>query len=99
MDILDRFFLASGWLLFLGSLLLPWVYLDDVLLLCSDRVFLGHVTASLVLHLEALGLVVSPKTRPTPSADLVWLGKLFDLRRGSLSNSLSALAHALGVCF
>ena len=98
-DILHRFFVREGLLLFLGVHLLFRVYLDDVLLLSPDPMFLGPVTTSLVSHIVGLGLIVSTKSRPLPSQSLVWLGKLFDLRAGSLEISTSSLNHTLGVCF
>ena len=93
------FFVGEGLLLFLGVHLLVWVYLDDILLLSPDPSFLGTLTGRLVTHIAGLGLLVSKKSRPIPSQSRVWLGKLFDLRAGSLAKSTSSLTHALGACF
>ena len=50
-------------------------YLDDILLLSTDRHTLEWDTGKLVSDLVSAGWVVSPKSVTVPTTSLTWLGK------------------------
>ena len=65
-----------------------FVYLDDILVLSSDRLKCVEVTQRLASFLESSGLVLSSKCALEPSQEIDCLGKTFDFRARSVGNSL-----------
>ena len=65
-----------------ASVLLVYVYLDDILILSTDPTWLDGIGHGLHTHLTDHHLVVSPKSSLTPSQRITWLGKTFNLAAG-----------------
>ena len=86
-----------GLLPFLFHSLFLFIYLDDILIICTTQQMCLHFTTSLSDHLQSRGLVISPKSETTPCQSLTWLGKHLDLQHGSISNTLSTTLRALGL--
>ena len=75
--LLDLAITSNGLLPFLQASLFSFLYLDDILFLCSDRNLLQTVAFIIPAFLTQAGLLVSPKSHLTPSRTFTWLGKHF----------------------
>ena len=82
------FFCMSFWV---------WVYLDDVFILSKDTLLLEYITLSLCAQIAQADLVLSSKSLLTPSQNLTWLGKRFDLRARLIVNLDKSFLKALGM--
>ena len=72
-------------------------YLDDILLLRRERALLRVVTRGLCELVQAQSLLMSIKSQTEPSALLTWIGKTFDLARGTVRNTLGMVRKVLAV--
>ena len=70
-----------------GSGVAYFHYLDDILLLGRDRALLRVVTRGRCEFLQAQSLLISTKSQTEPSALVTWIGKTFDLARGTVRNT------------
>ena len=82
---------------FVGSGVVYFHYLDDILLLGRDRALLRVVTRGLCEFLQAQSLLISTKSQTEPSALVTWIGKTFDLARGTVGNTPGTIRKALAV--
>ena len=82
---------------FAGSGVVYFHYLDDILLVGRDRALLRVVTHGLCEFLQAHSLLISTKSQTEPSALVTWIGKIFDLARGTVRNTPGTIRKALAV--
>ena len=62
-----------------------FVYLDDILVV-GTRCFVRKAVRRAWYGLQRVGFVISQKSVTEPSRDLDFVGKVFDLKRGTLEN-------------
>ena len=72
-------------------------YLDDILLVSTERKVLEWDTSQLVTDLIQAGWIVSPKFVTVPSTSLTWLGKVLDGTRLTIKQSPAYLAEMTAV--
>ena len=65
--------------------ILFFVYLDDILIVGTTR-FDHKAVRRARQRLQRVGFVISPKSVTEPTRDLDFIGKVFDLKRGTLEN-------------
>ena len=82
---------------FAGSGVVHFHYLYDILLLGRDRALLRVVTRGLCKFLQTQSLLLSTKSQTEPSALVTWIGKNFDLARGTMCNTPGTIRKALAV--
>ena len=78
--------ITFGLLPFFGISFWGWVYLDDIFLLSTERLFLDDFTLSICDTIAKAGLVLSHKSLLQPSQHIDWLGKRFDLNARLIVN-------------
>ena len=82
---------------FAGSGIVYFHYLDDNPLLARDSDLLRVVTHGLCEFPQAKFLLMSVKSYTEPPALVTWIGKTFDLSRGTVCNTSGTIRKALAV--
>ena len=83
--------------IFVGNGVVDFHYLDDILLFGSDKALLREFTRGLCEFLQTQSLLISSKSQTEPSALVTWIGKTFDLARGTVRNTPGTIRKALAV--
>ena len=82
---------------FAGSGVVYFHYLDGILLLGRDRALLQVVRRGLCEFLQAQSLLITTKSQTEPSALVTWIGKTFDLAKGTVHHAPGTVRKALAV--
>ena len=82
---------------FTGGEVVYFHYLDDILLLGRNTTLLRVVTCGLCEFMQAQSLLISTKSQTEPLALVTWIGKTFDLARGTVRNTPGTVRKALAV--
>ena len=72
-------------------------YYDDLLVLGETSTLVHSLTQCLLHHFTSVGLLISKKSNLLPTQDLVWLGKRFELTKGTICNTSGVLLHVMAL--